>query len=266
MPDAGQLDVLVVDDEPLARRGMRVLLRDEVGLTRVREAASGAEAIASIRDRRPDLIFLDIHLGSSDGFSVIGAIGAHALPPIIFVTAYDRYALQAFEAHAVDYLLKPVDPDRLRDAVERAATLVRRDDHASLQRALDAAARMIADFRAASVADAGRSEAKVAVRDGKRTVFVLREDITWVQAAGNYINVHTRDETYTRRSTLDAFAAEVGVGFIRVRRSLLVRSAFVQSLSPLGRGTYAITLDDGTRLTSSRYFRDQIAPMVDSPR
>jgi two-component system LytT family response regulator len=261
MPEQDQPDVLIVDDEALARRGLRMMLRDELGWTRVRDAASGPEAIAAIREKRPDLVLLDIHLGTSNGFSVVEAFDARAMPPVIFVTAYDQYALQAFEAHAVDYLLKPIDPDRLRDAVERAMKLMARDDHAALRRAVDAATQMIADLRA-HPAGASAGAERIAVRDGVRTVFLDPDEITHVEAAGNNVRIHSRDHTYTLRSTMDALEERLGGGFIRPRRAVLVRRAVIRACTPLGRGTYAIELDDGTRVTSSRYFRDAIVKLV----
>jgi two-component system, LytTR family, response regulator len=258
-----RLDILVVDDEALARRGMRILLDETLDRPIVREASSGQEAVAAIRDRRPDMVFLDVHLGRMDGFGVIESFGRHTLPPVIFVTAHDRYAVRAFEAAAVDYLLKPVDPDRLRDAVARALRTTDRDDRVSLRRAMDSVLEALSTPGAA-IAHSPATAGRIAVRSNGRTVFLDRAEIDWVESAGNYVRVHTRgvEEPLTHRSTLDAFADLLGEDFIRIRRSVLLRRAAVRMCEPVGDGSYTIVLDDRTVLTSSRYYRGDLAGLV----
>lgn len=251
------MKVLIVDDEPLARRGLRREVDALPGLTCVGECASCDEAVSAIRRRQPDLVLLDVQLGRATGFEVIERIGAEAMPPVIFVTAYDRHALRAFEVHAVDYVLKPVDPERLHEALDRAARMRSLEQGASLAERLE---RLLTEARNSTpgVATAAGPE-RLLVSEGERKVFVEVGAIDWIEAQGNYARVHASGRSHLIRSTmasLEGRLAPAGASppsFVRLRRSALVNVAAIKTLEPYGRGMFLVRLRDGSELVSSRY-------------
>jgi two-component system LytT family response regulator len=257
---AEALDVLIVDDEPLARRGIRDLLGTVPGSTTIREATSGGEGVRMIRERRPDLVLLDVQMPRMDGFGVIETIGVPEMPPVVFVTAYDEHALRAFDAHAVDYLLKPVDPERFRDAIDRARQAIDRDQAAGLRAALAAATAHW--HRARAAADPPEPQRRLAVRHDGRIVFVEPGDIEWVEAQGNYVALHLRDQVLRHRATMEEMEALLGHSFVRIRRSTLIRADAVRYCEPWGKGSFVFVLRDQTRLTSSRYFRHRLRGLL----
>ena len=242
------LRVVVVEDEPPARRRMRSLLQHHDDVTIVGEAAHGGEALDMIRRERPDVVLLDVELPVANGFEVIDAIGVSEMPDVIFVTAYDDYAIRAFEVHALDYLLKPVEHERLAAALDRARARLapRRPDTSALGRAMGEL-RQLPSFR------------RIPVRHGDRILFVDIADIDCVTAEGNYVRVRARGATYLVRETLNAFEAKLRPhGFLRIQRSTLVQSDRIVELQPLFHGEYVVKLKDGTKLTSGRSYRDQL--------
>ena len=247
--------VLVADDEPLARLGLRRLLEPLPGVEVVGECATGAETARAIAERAPDLVFLDVQMPGGSGFDVIEQIGAELMPPVIFVTAYDRHAVRAFEVHALDYLMKPVDPDRFRDAFERAAWVVE-GARGTPARRLDGLLR--------EVEAAEPPLARLAVRQADRIVFVEARDVVYVEAAGNYARLHTGKGVHLVRRTMDALERRLGPGFVRIRRSLLVSVPAVAALEPYGKGSYAVVLRDGTKLVSSRYYGPRLKRLLSS--
>jgi two-component system LytT family response regulator len=261
--------VLIVDDEPLARRGLRRELDRMPGTTCVGESASRDEAIVAIRSQRPDLVLLDVQLGRATGFEVIERVGADAMPLVVFVTAYDRHALRAFEVHAVDYVLKPVDPDRLRDAIDRATRLRSLERGASLAERLE---RLLAERtdRAAAAAPPlvpAIVPDRIAVSQGDRRSFVDVATIDWVEAYGNYVRVHASGRTHLLRSTMSRMehrlsASSSPVRFIRVRRSALVNEQAIVTVEPYGKGMFLLTLRDGARLVSSRYHQSGLRRLL----
>ena len=260
-------DVLIVDDEPLARAVLREVLAD-IGITGIRDARNGAEAVSSIRSAAVDLVLLDVQMPKMDGFDVIQEIGPSEMPPVIFVTAFDKHAVRAFEVHAVDYLLKPVDPARLRDAIERARSLFAARDENPLEDSLRAAIRMFRESQSAlslpaSASPGGVADNRLAIRDQGRVHFVRPEEISWLESQGNYVTLHLRGRTLRHRATVDQMAEALGASFIRIRRSTLVRALSVRMCEAEGKGSYIITLDDGTRLQSSRFFRTHLGPLLD---
>jgi two-component system, LytTR family, response regulator len=249
MPNAPvvSLRVLVVEDEPPARRRLRSLLQQHADVTIVGEAAHGGEAVDLIQRERPDVVLLDVELPVANGFEVIDAVGASSMPDVIFVTAYDHYAIRAFEVHALDYLLKPVDHERLSIALERARMrLTPRRPGATLGRAMDDIRQLPALRR-------------IPVRHADRIVFVEISDIDYVLAEGNYVRVRARGATYLIRETLNAFEAKLRPhGFLRIQRGTLVQRDRIAELQPLFHGEYVVRLKDGTKLTSGRSYRDQM--------
>jgi two-component system LytT family response regulator len=266
-----RLAVLIVDDEPLARQGIRELVRALPEVSDIREAPNGSEAIRLIREQRPDIVFLDVQMPRIDGFGVIEAIGARNMPPVIFVTAYDEYAVKAFEVHAVDYLVKPIDPDRFRDAIDRARHIVTGDALETLRAALAAIIPVVratpAGGEQASGAEASRTtDRRIPVRTQGRIVFVDPREIDWVEALGNYVRLHARGRSLRHRATMDEMEALLGAGFVRIRRSVLVRATAILYCEPMGKGSWTVVLHDQTRLTSSRYYREQLGALIGEKR
>jgi two-component system LytT family response regulator len=234
---------LIVDDEPLARRRLRTLLRAEPDVTVVGEAEDGVAAVGAITALRPDLVFLDVQMPGLDGFGVLDEIGLARAPAVIFVTAYDRYALEAFDAHAVDYLLKPFDRGRLRDAIARAARLAGHDDllqriHALLESA-----------------SARRPLRRLLVRSEGRIHFVNVAEIDWVERAGHYAVVHAGRATHVVRETIAALAARLDPDrFARIGRGTVVNLDAVRELQSASHGDLDVVLKNGTRLRASRRY------------
>jgi two-component system LytT family response regulator len=227
--------VLIVDDEPPARKRVRHLLRPFADLEIVAEAGTGVEAVAAADRHKPELILLDIHLPDMDGFAVLERIADRESPVVIFVTAYDEHALAAFKARALDYLLKPVAPDRFDAAIERARKL------------LAPAAQEVP----------ARYARRFLVEKQESAVFVAVEAIAWFEAARNYVLLHTRRETFIMRSTLDAVQLRLDPEqFARVNRSAIVNVDAIQELQPWTNGEYRIVLKDAaeTELMWTRRF------------
>jgi two-component system LytT family response regulator len=221
---------LIVDDEPPARKKVRHLLREFADLEIVAEAGTGADAIAAADRHKPDLILLDIHLPDMDGFGVLERLADRESPVVIFVTAYDEHALAAFNARALDYLLKPVAPDRFEAAIERARKLL---------------APAPATPDAAATAPTTKYARRFLVEKQETAVFVAIEAIAWFEAARNYVLLHTRRETFIMRSTLDAVQDRLDPEqFARVNRSAIVNVDAIQELQPWTNGEYRIILKD----------------------
>lgn len=235
---------LIVDDEPLVREGLRTALADDSGIAVVGESGDGPDAVASIDRLAPDLVFLDIQLPGFDGFEVLRRIGVSNPPAVIFVTAYDEYALQAFDAHAVDYLLKPFDDERIAFAVERARTLVRARRSGDVERDL---AGLMEDIRPY---DSPRR--RLAVRTGRRTVLLDAADIEHIEAAGNYVKIHANGASHLARDTLKALDHRLDARrFVRIHRSSIVNIDFVRETRETTGEYHLVILRDGTELRAS---------------
>ena len=246
------LRALIVDDEPLARRRLRTLLKAEADLDIVGECEDGASAIAAARRLAPDLLFLDVQMPGLDGFDVIEALGPSARAAVIFVTAYDEYALRAFEVHAVDYLLKPFDRARLRQAVARARAL--RVNAADVGRRLLA---LVADVTA------HRSLERLIVKSRGRVYFVRADEIDWIEAAGHYLVLHVAREQHVIRESITALEQRLDPDrFVRIHRSIIVNIDRVKALAPTFHGEYELELRDGTRLASARGYSDRLQALV----
>lgn len=264
-----KLRTVVVDDEPLARRLLRALLEDSPEIELIAECRNGREAIEAARDLAPDLLILDIQMPGTSGFDVVKELQADIMPMVIFCTAYQRYAIDAFDLHAVDYLLKPVDGRRLQRAVARALQRFRDNedtvDHkSSLVGAIDEMARKVAgrsDTRhpERSSEDALAADRKIAIKDHDSTVLVNIDDIDWVDAAGDYMCVHVRGETLIMRSTLKTLMSRLdGDKFQRIHRSTLVNLDRIVKATPLQKGEYILDLDCDQQLKVSRNYREAI--------
>jgi len=242
------LRTLIVDDEAPARRRIRRLLAAEHDVVVAGECGDGVSAAAAIVSIRPDLVFLDVQMPERDGFAVVAALPPGPLPAILFVTAYDRYALRAFDVHAVDYLLKPFTVDRFRTALARARERI---------------ARHSADEGLTSLAETLRSRpaylARLPVRTAGRTVFVDLGAVDWLEAADNYVRVHVRQREYLVRDTLAALESQLDPDrFVRIHRSAIVPVDHVVEIRPTSHGDAEVVLRDGTRLSVSRTFRERL--------
>lgn len=258
---------LVVDDEPLAREGMRLHLAAERDIAVVGEAADGVQAVEAIRSLRPDLVFLDVQMPEVDGLEVVERVGVAAMPAVIFVTAYHQHAVRAFELHAVDYLLKPVREERLRSALARARLrLASRDEEAVTARL----AALVDDFRTLRArvergdpADEGpaapRYAAWISVAGRSSTQLVRVEDVDWFEAEGNYVRLHVGGANHLIRSTLRGMADQLDPStFIRIHRSTIVNVNRIREIQPWFGGDYVALLHDGRQLRVSRSYRDQL--------
>jgi two-component system, LytTR family, response regulator len=234
--------VVLVDDEPPGRLALRQQLTVFPDAEIVAECGDGASAVDAITRHAPDVLFLDVQLGGVSGLDVLERVGADAVPAIVFVTAYDRYAVRAFEARAVDYLLKPIDPDRFREAWQRAIERVAQNTDEPDTR-----------ISALVAGDALPPLERFVVRGGGKLVFVPVESVDWIEAAGNYVRLHQAGKEHLLRRTLSGLAERLGGRFVRVRRTALVNRQAISALEPYGKGSYVVHLRDGSRLMSSRY-------------
>jgi two-component system, LytTR family, response regulator len=245
------MHALIVDDEPLARERVRELLRDDPDVESIRECRNGREAVAAMEERPADLVFLDVEMPELDGFGFLRALPAGSAPVVIFVTAYDRYAVRAFESQAFDYLLKPFDRDRFDETLARAKR--RSGDSASVRELLARVRELQGERRA--VRPAGR----LAVRAGRRILFLKSEEIDWIEAEGNYVRLHTGKQSHLLRETIGRIHEKLDAArFRRIHRSTIVNIERVRELQPSFHGDYRVILDDGTQLTLSRSYRDLI--------
>jgi two-component system LytT family response regulator len=247
-----KIRTLIVDDEPLAREGVRLHLEEHPDFEVVGECGSGEEAVQRIESEDPDVVFLDVQMPGLDGFAVLESIGeSHRLPAVVFVTAYDQFALRAFEAHALDYLLKPFEAERFARAVDR----VRAQLHSRTQAPIDERLRSLLVSLGAKET---HLERMVARTNGK--ILILRvDDIDWIEAAANYVRVHIGPKQYLVRETMTNLETRLDPDkFLRIHRSIIVRKDRIKELEPLFQGDYSLVLQDGTRLTSSRGYRDRI--------
>jgi two-component system LytT family response regulator len=238
---------LIVDDEPLARERIRSLLVEETDVVVAGECANGDEAVKALRDRSADLVFLDVRMPGRNGFDVIRDIGPGRMPATVFVTAYDQYALKAFEVHAVDYLLKPFGDERFRDALGRARARIRDPEGGQ---------RLIALLQ--ELASRTARPERLEVRSSARIRFVAVDDLDYAEACGNYVRLHCGAEQHLMRETMNALEARLDPRrFARIHRSALVNAARVKELHPLFHGDWEVVLHSGVRLTMTRTYRER---------
>lgn len=241
--------VLIVDDEPLARRGARARLEQIRDVEIAGECASGREAIAEIERSRPDVVMLDVQMPEVDGFGVIDAIGPGHMPLTIFVTAFDAHAIRAFDANALDYLLKPIDDERFRVAVERAR-----------QRLAESA---VARAKGLEGALGSLGDRRIVLRDGGRVLLFDQADIDWLGADGDYVRVHAKGRSHLLRHTMGAMEARLDPArFARVHRSAIVNLARVAEIRRRGDRDYQLVLLDGTKLKLGRSYRARIEAAI----
>ncbi|MBK7707456.1 MAG: response regulator transcription factor [Acidobacteria bacterium] len=248
---------IIVDDEPLARDRVRRFLRDEPGIEIVGECGNGAEAIELIDSVRPDLVFLDIQMPEKTGFEVVKSLGGRDVPAIIFVTAYDQYALEAFDVHALDYLLKPFNRERLRRALGRARTDIENRSKGKIDERL---ASLIADLKAEK-----RYLERLLVKSTGRVFFIKTDEIDWIEAAGNYLKLHLGREGHLIRETMNSIESKLDPNrFLRIHRSTIVNIDRIKELQPMFSGDYAVILRSGRELTLSRNYRERFLELFEN--
>ena len=265
---------IIVDDEPLARRGLELRLRDAPDIEIVRQCANGREALAAIAELHPDLMFLDVHMPGLSGVDVLKQVPQESLPMIVFVTAYDRFAIDAFEAHALDYLLKPVDESRLAQALDRVRAQWQQRQALAQREQLMA---MLADLTGKGEIDPGataaaggagavrpRHASMLPIRAGRETIRLEVAAIDWIDAAGDYMCVHAAGQTHVLRATMKELEEMLDPQvFQRVHRSTIVNLARVRSLRPHLNGECFLRLESGQEVKLSRSFRDKVELLLD---
>jgi two-component system, LytTR family, response regulator len=251
--------VIIVDDEPLARDGVRLHLESAPDMEIVGEAGTGEEAVSLVETVKPDLMFLDVQMPGLDGFGVLEAIGAAQMPVTVFATAYDQFAVRAFDAHAIDYILKPYDAERFEKALERARMHIAGRRRAQMD---DRLGSLLEELRSR-----GQFTERLVVRSGGRIVILRVAEIDWIEAASNYVRLHAGDREYLLRETMTALEAKLNPSeFVRIHRSTIVRVDRIRELEPLFQGDYVVILEDGSRLTSSRGYRERLQDLLQGSR
>ena len=246
--------VVIVDDEELARQRLRELLHAEADFEVVAQCGDGETAVAQIQELRPDLVFLDVQMPVMDGFQVLAALDPAVVPVVVFVTAFDEFAVRAFEANAVDYLLKPFHRPRFRAAVERARARVEQARLKGTDRAILSPAG----------APGPRHAERFVVRQGSRMYFLPTAEVDWLEGEGNYVRLHAGGKTHLIRSTIGSLAERLDPQrFVRVHRSVIVNVQGIKEVQVFGRGTYVLVLGDGSKVRSSATFRAGIEALIE---
>jgi two-component system LytT family response regulator len=251
------LRVVVADDEPMGRQRLVRLLQAEPDTDVLAACADGQEAVEAIREHAPDVVLLDIQMPRLDGFEVVAALGDVRLPSIIFVTAHDQYAVRAFEVHAFDYLLKPVDSDRLRQAMEWAGSTTERTPQAS------SAPRVLALLEELNARERARGRDRLVVRSPERAIFLRTETVDWIEAAGKFVHLHVGRTVHALRESMADLEQELDPArFLRISRSVIVNLDRIQEVQPWFQGDYVLILTDATRLTSTRGYRENMRRLL----
>jgi two-component system LytT family response regulator len=247
--------ILIADDEPLARERLKMLLVGQEGFEVVGECHDGPSTIDAIRRSKPDLVFLDVQMPGANGFDVVSALGEEDLPLFVFVTAFDKYALKAFDVHALDYLLKPFDRDRFLQALARARQQLERPSNSDLR------SRLLALVR--DLEPAPQRLERFVIKSGGRVFFVRADEIDWIEAAGNYVKLHVGTDTHLLRETMNAVEAQLPrETFYRIHRCHIVNIERVKELQPWFNGEYVVFLRTGARLTLSRGYREKLQDRI----
>ena len=256
-----RIRTLIVDDEPAARAAIRSLLADDPEVNLVGECADGRSALRAIQDDAPDLLFLDVQMPEMDGFSLLRELDPSELPVVVFVTAYDQYALRAFEVHALDYLLKPFDDVRFREAVLRAKDQVRQGKLGALSQQLLALLDGVSRPPAA-ISD-GQYLKRLAIRSGGRVTILAVRDIDWIEAEGDYVKIHSGRAWHLLRETMKHLEEQFDPArFVRIHRCTIVNVERIKELQSYFRGEYVVILHDSTSLKLSRGYKEHLEAVL----
>ncbi|WP_434048753.1 LytR/AlgR family response regulator transcription factor [Sorangium cellulosum] len=275
MDSPGAIRAVIVDDEPLAREGIRMLLAGDPEVAIAAESGDGPGALELIRRLRPDLVFLDVQMPEMNGFEVMASLPPGELPAVIFVTAFDRYALRAFEVHALDYLLKPFDDDRFYDALRRAKAHLRLSRMSDLSQRLLSLLQSYGDPAAAAAAARAREGAaagseppaagpprRLAIKDGCRVVFLSVDEIDWIEAADYYVQIHAGGKSYLHRETMNSVEGKLDPArFVRIHRSAIVNRDRIKELRTQGRRETVVVLAGGAELKVARSHREKLSAL-----
>lgn len=266
-----KIRTIIVDDESLARRGLSIRLEKFDDIEVITECKNGREALSAIEEYSPDLVFLDIQMPGIDGFEVVHKMQGDAMPLVVFVTAFDQYAVDAFEIHAVDYVLKPVEDERLSIAIERVRHhLSQQDTQDHKKRLMDLITNItgqspsqIDEMLASGELPGEKYPDKIAVKDRGETTLVPSKDIAWVEAAGDYMCIHANDQVHVLRSTMKNLESKLNPNnFQRIHRSTIVNLEKIEKVCSHINGEYYLVLKGGSRLKMSRSYRDKIKHIV----
>ncbi|MCR6654295.1 MAG: LytTR family DNA-binding domain-containing protein [Opitutus sp.] len=258
---ASAIRTVIVDDEPAARRGVRLLLQNDSDIAIVGEAAGGLEAVDLIEREKPELVFLDVQMPTCDGFEALVKLAPGARPVVVFVTAYDQHALRAFEVSAVDYLLKPFDDARFAAALRRAKDAIRLRQGEEVNARL---AQLLSALQVPPPSNPGPEISdRILVKSSGEIFFLKADEIDWIEAEGDYMKFHVAGRTHLMRETMARLEARLDPRrFIRIHRSTIVNIDRLRKLSPSFAGEYAVILHDGTKLKLSRGYHERIATIL----
>jgi two-component system LytT family response regulator len=248
---------IIADDERLARKKLRILLGSEAGVQIIAECQDGRQTIAALQTHKPDLLFLDIRMPDLDGFQVLENIPAAEMPVVIFTTAFDQYAIRAFEAHALDYLLKPFDQERLHRGIDRVrAELLKVHDHNLTHRILD----LLAERKS----EPPHPDGRMVIKAGGRIVFLVMDEIDWIEAAANYVKLNVGRDSYLLREGIGRVSERLDSSqFVRIHRSIIVNVRRIRELQPCDSGEYIAVLKNGKELSCSRGYRPQLQRLIE---
>ena len=258
-----KIKTIIADDEPLAREKIRNLLEQDPDIELIGECADGIETVTAIRNQQPDLVFLDVQMPELDGFGVLKALRDSNLPTFIFVTAYDQYALRAFEVHALDYLLKPFDRERFQKALQRAKEHIRKEKAGEVNEKL---LTLLEDLKSEKSNNHERKYLdRLVIKAGGRVTFLKTEEIDWIEAAGNYIRLYIGKDSHLLRDTMNNIQTKLDPEkFLRIHRSTILKIDRIKELQPWYHGEYVVTLENGKQLTSSRSYRHQLGKLLEN--
>ena len=267
MPEA-PLRTLIVDDEPVARAHLRSLLESRGDATVIGECGDGRSAVERIRADAPDLVLLDVQMPELDGLGVVQAVGADRMPAVVFVTAFDQHALAAFEVHALDYILKPVNRTRFHRSIDRVVRLVRAQPPGGTAAAPEAVAERAAERaalgRLVEELAAARGVERLAIKVGDRVLYLKAAEIDWIEAADDLVKIHAGRHVYEHRATLAQLEQRLPPGrFLRIHRSTIVNVERIREFQPWFQGDWVLVLADGTRLQSGKSYRQRIRALIE---
>ena len=253
-----KIKALIADDEPLARKFIRRMLKDDREVEIVGECGNGRDAVAMIKTQSPDVVFLDVQMPKMNGFAVIEAVGFEQLPEIVFTTAYEHYAIRAFELHALDYLLKPFDQTRFRDAMKHAKERLNQRQHEDERLQIGALLE--------SLKNQTQYLDRLIIKADGRITFLSTREIDWIEADDKYVHLHTGKTARMVRQTLTGMESQLDPQkFLRIHRSAIVNLDRIKELQPLFSGEHAVVMQDGTRLTLSRNYKDRLFELLGKP-